>query len=127
MAKQRPKTRSSAVDAIFWRDEILQVMFWMRGEELGDAPKPEELATLLNTDADTLRQHLERMTKEKYLTRAKNGGYSLTERGRSEGGKLFIEEFAELTNQGHGECNNPNCACKTLGPQACESRQAHAH
>jgi hypothetical protein len=117
---------NSAVNALFWRDEILQVMFWMRGEGLGDAPRAEELATFLNTDAETLRVHLERMVKEKYLVRA-GGGYTLTERGRSEGGKLFLDEFAGLTNQGHGECNNPNCACKTLGPQACEARQPHVH
>jgi hypothetical protein len=124
---QPPEDRSSALDALFWRDEILQVMFWMRGEGLSDAPTAEELATFLNTDVIKLRVHLERMTSEEYLAHAPDKGYSLTERGRAEGGKLFAEEFAGLTNQAHGECNDPNCACKTLGPQACVSRQAHAH
>ncbi len=103
------------------------MLFWMRGEGLSDAPSAEQLATFLNTDASALRAHLDRMVKEDYLTRSANG-YALTEHGRAEGAHLFMDEFNGLTNQGHGECNNPNCACKTLGPQACESRQKeHVH
>ncbi len=116
----------SALDAIFWRDEVLQVMFWMRGEELGDSSNAEALASFLNTDAEKLRGHLERMVKEKYLARVKNNQYELTERGRQEGGKLFMQEFSGLTNQAHGECNNPNCSCKTQGPAACANR-THTH
>ncbi len=127
MVKQPSKNDSSALDAIFWRDDILQAMFWMRGEGLGDAPTAEELATFLNTTAEQLRVHLDRMTKERYLTRAQGKGYSLTERGRAEGGRQFMDEFAGLTNQAHGECSNPNCACQTRGPEYCESRQSHAH
>ncbi len=114
---------SNALDALFWRDEILQVLFWMRGEGLGDAPSVDQLATFLNADAAMLRTHLERMVGEEYLTRAPGNCYCLTERGRAEGGKVFMDEFAGLTNQGHGECNNPDCACKTKGPAYCESRR----
>ncbi len=114
---------NKALDALFWRDEILQVLFWMRGEGLGDAPSADQLATFLNADAAMLHAHLERMVEEGYLTRAAGNCYSLTERGRAEGGKIFMDEFAGLTNQGHGECNNPDCACKTRGPEYCESRK----
>jgi hypothetical protein len=125
VAKRQPM--SDALEALFWRDEILQVLFWMRGEGLGDAPSADQLAIFLNTEVVRLRQHLDRMEHEAYLTRAPGGGYALTELGRSQGAHLFMDEFAGLTNQGHGECNNPDCACKTQGPQACESRQPHAH
>ncbi len=116
----------SALAAIYWRDEILQVMYWMRGEGISDSPSAQELAALLTADADSLRPHLEQMVIDGLLTRATQTDlirYALTERGRKDGGKLFKEEFEGLTNQAHGECNNPNCACKTLGPEACESRQ----
>ena len=124
---QSPDDQSSALDALFWRDEILQVMFWLRGEGLNKSPSAEELATFLNADAAKLHVHLEHLTHEEYLEHAPDKGYALTEHGRIEGGKLFAEEFAGLTNQAHGECNDPQCACKTLGPQACVSRQPHAH
>jgi hypothetical protein len=131
LAKQQPKAdassrrddANSALDALFWRDEVLQVLFWMRGEGLGDAPSTDQLATFLSADASKLHLHLERMVNEGFLTRSEGNGYALTERGRAEGGKLFMDEFTGLTNQAHGECNDPNCACKTQGPQACESRE----
>ncbi len=123
----------SALSALYWRDEILQVMYWLRGEGISDSVSAEELAPFLTAEADMLRAHLERMADEGFVTPSHNGNvirYSLTERGRKDGSKLFQEEFAGLTNQAHGECNNPNCACHTLGPEACESRQhthEHAH
>jgi hypothetical protein len=128
--KHPPESQESgALNHIFWRDEILQVMFWMRGEGLSDAPSAEELAPFLTTDAESLRPHLEHMVADGLVTRVERAGairYALSERGRKDGGRLFQEEFEGLTNQAHGECNNPNCACKALGPEACESRQ-HAH
>lgn len=123
----------SALDAIFWRDEILQVMFWMRGEGLGDAPTVLELATFLNADADVLAKTCEQMARDDFVTRQRGNRYSLTERGRREGARLFMDEFRGLTGQAHGECNNPNCSCKTQGPAACaerlrdESSTMHAH
>ncbi len=113
---------SSALDALFWRDEILQVMFWMRGEGLGETCTPESLAIFLTTDPASLLQHLDRMVEENYLLKADGRGYCLTDLGRREGGHLFARDFADLTHQAHGECNNPNCACQTQGPQACASR-----
>jgi hypothetical protein len=112
--------------AFYWRDEILQVMYWMRGEGLSDAPSAAELAPFLATEAPLLETYLQQMLVDGFITQANGAGvprYALTERGRQDGGRLFEEEFAGLTNQGHGECNDPNCECKTLGPEACVNRQ----
>ena len=116
----------SALSGIYWRDQILQVMYWMRGEGLSAAPTADEIAPLLTTAADSLRPHLARMVAEGFLARADDARYALTEPGHKDGGRLFQAEFAEMTKQAHGECNNPNCACHTLGPEACESRTTHA-
>ena len=122
--KHPPESQESgALRYFYWRDQILQVMFWMRGEGLSDSPSAEQLAPFLTSDADALQPHLTRMVADGLLAQAGAGGFALTERGRKDGAHLFQEEFEGLTNQGHGECNNPNCACKTLGPEACESRQ----
>lgn len=112
------------LDAVFWRDEILQIMYWLRGEELGEAVSPENLVAFLGIDAEKAREHMERMVEDGYLSIVIGapGFYELSEWGMTEGKRHFAEEFAGLTNQGHGECNNPDCACHTLGPAACEHR-----
>ena len=118
------------LDDIRWRDELLQVLYWFRGEGLGDAVTPQELLAFLPAGAEGIREHLDRLAADGYVTTVvgQPERYRLTDRGVQEGGRRFADEFAGLTGQAHGECNNPNCSCQTLGPAACESRTAiHAH
>lgn len=115
--------------SIYWRDEILEIMYWLRGEGLGDRVTPADLAKFLNAETDLIGQHLERLVGEGYVARldGEPPAYQLTDLGVKEGGRRFADEFAGLTGQAHGECNNPSCACQTLGPEACEARTAHVH
>jgi hypothetical protein len=117
------------LDALFWRDEILQIMYWMRGESLSEAVTPQELVVFLDADLDLVEQSLERLVEEGYAGRLEGvpTRYRLTELGVKEGGRRFAEEFEGLTHQGHGECNDPDCFCKTEGPQACAVHTAHSH
>ncbi|HBY97556.1 MAG TPA: hypothetical protein DEP84_27040 [Chloroflexi bacterium] len=117
------------LDAIFWRDELLQILYWFRGEGLGDAVAPRDLLPFLDADEESIRQHLERLAEDSYVTCSEDEPphYELTEWGVKEGGRRFADEFAGLTNQAHGECNNPTCACKTMGPEACETHGSHTH
>ncbi len=118
-----------ALDALRWRDELLQILYWFRGEGLGDVVTARDLVTFLDGDIERIGEQLERLEVEGYVTLI--GGtparYQLTEWGIKEGGRRFADEFSGLTGQAHGECSNLNCACQTLGPAACESRVAHAH
>lgn len=122
----------SALDALYWRDELLQILYWFRGEGLGDAVAPGDLIAFLGAGEALVRRHLERLAEEGYVTRQPDASpdgpvrYQLTEWGRKEAGRRFADEFAGLTGQAHGECNNPTCSCQTLGPDACASRAAHA-
>jgi hypothetical protein len=59
VAQRQPAT--SALDALFWRDEILQVLFWMRGEGLGDTPTASQLAAFLRIRAAERSEHLAQM------------------------------------------------------------------
>lgn len=122
-------TMGDSLDGIFWRDELLQILYWFRGEGLGEVVAPADLLPFLDADEALIQYHLNRLADEGYTLRVGRAltGYKLTELGVQEGGRRFADEFAGLTNQAHGECNDPNCACKTQGPEACEARGAHAH
>jgi hypothetical protein len=91
------------------REEVLQAMYWMRSEGLGDAPSTPELSRFLAVPETTLAPYLERFAREGYLEPA-GPGYRLTETGTEAGRRTFAEEFADLTRGGHGECD-PDCWC----------------
>lgn len=113
------------LEAMRWRDELLQILYWLRGEGLGEVVSPRDLLPFLNADEGEVQGHLDGLAEEGYVDRV-NGPlprYRLTELGVKEGGRRFADAFAGLTGQAHGECNDPNCACRTMGPDACESRR----
>lgn len=116
------------LDAIRWRDEILQILYWFRGEGLGEAVTPADLAPFLSAAPAPVREHLERLAEAGYVERLEGAParYRLTDWGIQEGGRRFADEFAGLTDQAHGECNNPGCACQTMGPAACTAHPAPA-
>ena len=97
------------LDALRVRDEVLQAMYWMRGEGLADAPGSADLARFLAVPAETLAPYLERFADEGYLERT-GAGYRLTPTGEELGKRAFADEFAGLTGQAHGECDD-DCWC----------------
>jgi hypothetical protein len=115
---------------LFWRDEILQVVFWYCGEGLGKSIGLTELKTFLPAPEKVLSQVLEHMVRDGYLVRdsaAAESRFSFTPFGSLEGARRFADEFAGLTGQGHGECNDPDCDCQTQGPAACSNRAVAGH
>ena len=116
------------LDDLFWRDEILQIMYWFRGEGFGESVQPAELRRFLANDAPELTPHLQQMVADGLLVQEDAGQYRLTELGQREGARRFRDAFEGLTKPAHGECS-ADCDCHTTGdPEACEKRQhAHAH
>ena len=101
-------------DHIYWRDEILQVMFWCRGEGFGERIGPDELRRFLLIGREHLFRHLEQMVDEGYLVCVPESGenhYFFTTMGEQEARRRFMEEFEGLRKPGHYECNNPDCDC----------------
>ncbi len=110
------------------RDEVLQAMYWMRSEQLADAPSAAELARFLAVPADTLNAYLRRFVADGYLT-ISGDGYQLTGTGEETGRRTFAEEFADLTRPTHGECD-ADCWCHEDPEEAArcvEERVGHAH
>lgn len=108
----------NALDELFWREEILQVLFWMEGEHLADAVGVADLQSFLNGDAAIIGHQLRRCCRQGLLVEDGTGRFRLTDEGRQEGGRLFSDAFSELQKQGHGECSS-DCVCFTEGPDHC--------
>jgi hypothetical protein len=110
------------------RDEVLQAMYWMRAEGIGDAPTAEELARFLAVPAAVLGVYLERFVRDGHLERI-GAGWSLTAGGEEAGKRVFADEMAELTGSTHGECDE-DCWCHD-SPEAAaaclEERRGHVH
>ena len=119
---------AAALDALYWRDEILKALFWMRGEGLADAVEPADLARFLAVDEATVVKELQRLAADGYLQVRPAWHpavtYGLTPLGMEEGGRGFKDEFEGLTRQAHGECA-PGCTCQDPEHQGepCPSRE----
>ena len=100
-----------ALEALRWRDEILQALFWMRGEGLAAEVAPVGLAGFLGADPADIDRHFELLVADGYLEPGPGGTYRLTAQGAAEGGRSFQDEFADFVRVGHYECG-PGCWCK---------------
>ena len=101
-------------------DEILQVMYWLRGENIAQDVAPAELARWVGLDPAQIEPLLERLVESNLVEHVadREFRYRLTSSGASEGGRRFADEFADLTKPGHYECADPNCECKRSGNPA---------
>ncbi len=110
------------IDELYWRDEILQVMYWYRGEGFGESITVRDLQTFLPADEHLLVTLMDSMVTEGYLVREDDAPpprYAFTAYGAKEGARRFADEFAGLTGQAHGECG-PDCPhCKDIPRDKC--------
>ncbi len=119
--------RSEALRALYWRSEILQVMFWLRGEGFGDQVDASLLERFLGVDAAIGVQYMDQLVNEGYLERL-DGRYVLSETGLHEGALEFAASFDELTRPTHGECS-ADCWCHNSPEEAaaCQAERVAAH
>ncbi len=123
--------KSEPLRTLYWRSEILQVMYWLRGEGLGEVVDAELMERFLGVDASVGVGYLDRLVEEGYLVPA-DDGYRLSPRGVTEGAEEFAASFADLTRPAHGECS-ADCWCHVSveEAEACAAERAdhagHAH
>src|SRR5262249_34574574 len=117
----------SPADRLAALDEVLQVMYWLRGERLATSVRAADLTRWVGLRVGDVESLLRRLAASDWVCAVDSGGeprYQLTEPGVREGGRRFGDEFADLTRPGHGECGNPDCDCHLTGdPADC----AHGH
>lgn len=106
------------VEALRCRDDILQAMYWMRGEGFGEDADVNSLVSFLALEESLLREQLGILVEEGYLEES-GGRYRLSELGSKEGGRRFADEFSGLQETAHGECG-PECPhCQGIPRDAC--------
>ncbi len=104
--------------ALRCRDDILQAMYWMRGEGFGEETDVGTLRSFLVVDEDLLREQVEILLEEDYLEKS-GERYRLSTLGVKEGGRRFADEFSDLQSTAHGDCA-PGCKhCAGVPRDAC--------
>jgi hypothetical protein len=101
--------KSPALQALYWRSEILQVMYWLRGEGFGDLVDAPLVERFLGVDAAVVSGYLDRLVDEGYLDRD-GEWYRLSPLGLETGAVEFAMAFSDLTRPAHGECS-ADCWC----------------
>ena len=125
MSPPTDEPRTPELEFLFWRDEILQVMYWMLGEGFGAEVGPAQVRVFLGGDEPHLLAIMDRVTEEGFLRAMDGGRYCLTELGKDAGKRAFAMEFEGLTGQAHGECDD-DCWCHTSAARAAECAAARA-
>lgn len=121
MANRPPEEVGEALTALRWRDELLGVLYWLRGEEIMPEAGVDDLGPFLMAEPDTLRAQLEALVAEGFLYTVVAGGavrYGLSAAGGKAAGRVFADDFAEITGAAHGECG-PGCSCQRHGVASC--------
>ena len=120
--------KSGALQALYWRSEILQVMYWLRGEGFGDLVDPPMIERFLGVDAKVGITYLDRLVDEGYVT-PDGDWFALSAQGLEEGAMEFEAAFDELMRPTHGECSD-DCWCHMSADEAeacAGQRAAHQH
>lgn len=101
----------SPLRSLFWKEEILQVLYWMQGEGMDSEVNAAKMLPFLNTTAENLAYHLTKISAEGLLESFRKEGityFKLSKKGKKEGGRQFAEAFQGMQKPGHGECG-PDC------------------
>lgn len=99
-----------------WRDEILQMLYWMKGENLGTEVSSDQLNRFLQLTPNQLATALQHLIAANLVTASDyssgNRIFRLTDSGIEEGKRRFADEFSPyLGKETHLECNDPDCDC----------------
>ena len=93
--KKLSQIRSETLKAAFLRDEIPEVMVWLRKEGV-EQVDPELLDRYLSSDGEVGVERLDPLVEAGLLRRTGDGRYELTEAGSEHGARVLDDHFAEL-------------------------------
>jgi hypothetical protein len=128
MASEHDGQGDANLQGIYWRDEILQLMFWLSREGLAQDVTTDDLRRFLETDPDGLEARLEQLVQEGYVDRGPGDSqrYRLSALGIEEGRRRFVEEFSPyLGRESHLVCGDPTCECHSTGEDCLRVQEKH--
>lgn len=106
------RSQNDAVALLRWQDEVLQLLYWIRGEGLGDSVRLDDVCRFIAVDRMVLVACLQHMRAKGLIEGDEGARFQLTPAGVEEGRRRFIDEFEPLLSRGgHGQCNDPDCDC----------------
>lgn len=111
-------------DRIARRDEMLELLYWLEGEGFSGSATLAAVARFLTWPESEARATLEDLVARGEVSLSGNE-YRLTVDGRGQAARRFADDFAPYLAQGHGECNDPDCECRTSegGHADCRARR----
>lgn len=116
-------------DELFWRDEVLEAMYWMIGEGIEEAITPSDLRGFLDAPSDVLEQVFADL-EDRQQVRETSRGYVFTDDGEREAKRRFADEFADIQgfDASHTDCG-PDCWCHDPdhAEDECPSEHDHPH
>ncbi len=103
----------SSVDQLRCRDEILQLLFWMSSQGLGDRVSRVEITRFIPLSEDDLGRHLGELVSNGLVAASGDDGprWQLTPRGEAEARHRFADVIEDLVGVlGHGASCGPDCS-----------------
>lgn len=114
MSTDAPK--SEALAGLYWRSEILRLMYWLRGEGYGDVVDAPTLERFLGVDAIIGLTYLDGLVEDGLVVRD-GEWYALSETGLIDGEEAYLTAFSDLLTSSDGECS-PECWCQMSAEEA---------
>ena len=108
--------KSEALRAVYWHSEILRVMYWLRGEGLGDLVDIPMVRRYLDIAAGECRVRLSELESGGWVVRD-GDWYALSARGLAEGEVEYATVFADLARPAVGACSD-ECWCRISSAEA---------
>lgn len=121
--------KSEFLRALYWHEEILQFMFWLKGEGLGERASWRTLERLFGPESAVGAPYLDRLVDEGFLVREKGSStttwFKLSDKGVEEGRRVSSERLDDLTRPVEGACG-PECWChlSSSEAEACTAERA---
>lgn len=117
------------VDELFWRDEVLEAMYWMMGEGIEDAVESADLRGFLDAPSGVIDRTFDQLADSGHVART-DDGYVFTDRGDRAAAKRFADEFSDVQgfDASHNDCG-PDCWCHDAdhAEDPCPSDHDHGH
>lgn len=105
---EQPK--SPELRQVYWREEILELVLWLRGEGFDERIDTRLLRRFLGMGPEQASEHLRQLVEQGYFVRLGDGRHALTARGEAEARRLLTGR--RTPPPAAGPCG-PACWCHT--------------